>query len=276
MNLPPSYQQMRECNRPRRIHSPASILPRPALLFGLLLLTWVGCAEVPVPDPNVRYVAFGDSATAGPSERDYADFLREIMAEPPEAFVNAGVGGETAGDGLQRLRSLIDLGIYPNAHTLLYWEGGAQIIDFIAETDPFLLLSPDAAGYPYAGQLTQELDQIQGQIEAAIEAGHGNGWTVYVATYFMIPQTFLACERLLLDTMIPGQARNANVYIALLNDRIRQAAGNRSGILVDIATIEELSRNAGNFVNCNHLSADGNRIVAERFFETISATATPP
>ena len=75
-------------------------------------------------------------------------------------------------------------------------------------------------------------------------AGRGAGLTVYVATYYLIPESFLPCERLLLDTMLPGQARNGNGYITLLNDRIRQAASRQSGILVDVAAIGELVRDS--------------------------------
>ena len=175
----------------RRDGSLAGFVAKAAPLLNLYAMFWFGCAEVPVPDPSVRYIAFGDSSTAGPSERDYCDILRELLAEPTEAFVNQGVGGEAASDGLQRLRSLLDQGIYPNAHTLFYWEGGTQIIELIAEVDPLLLLGPEGAGYPYSRRLNQALDDIQGRIEAAIETAHGGGLTVYVATYFMIPQFFL-------------------------------------------------------------------------------------
>ena len=43
-----------------------------------------GCADFRLPDPAVVYVAFGDSSTAGPSERDYPDILRELLGEPQQ------------------------------------------------------------------------------------------------------------------------------------------------------------------------------------------------
>lgn len=243
-----------------------------AVLVGLFILVWTGCVDVPVPDPQVRYIAFGDSTTAGPSGSDYADILRELLAEPTETFVNEGSGGETASEGLERLRFLLDHQVYPNAHTLLYWEGGAQIVDFIAKVDPFLLLSPDSSGYPFSSSLNQLLNDIQGQVEAVIEVGHNAGLAVYVTTYFMLPPFILPCDQMFLDIILPGQANNGSVYITMLNERLRQAATKKSGILVDIAAIEELAANPGNYFDCNHLSVEGNRIVAERFFKTLSGT----
>ena len=240
-----------------------------AVVVGLFTLALAGCMDVPVPDPLVRYIAFGDSSTAGPSDRDYADVLRDMLAEPPEAFANEGRGGETAAEGLERLRFLLDNRIYPNAHALLYWEGGAPVVDFIGEVDPLLLLSPDSTGYPFSNQLDQLLNDIQGQVEAAIEAAQNAGLAVYVATYYMIPPFVLPCERLLLDLILPLQAGNGNAYIARLNEHLRQAAANRSAILIDVAAIEGLSADPGNFFDCNHLSTEGNQIVAERFFEVL-------
>ena len=70
-----------------------------------------------MPDPNVRYVAFGESTTAGPSERDYPDILREKLDQPPETFSNEGLGGESTEEGLERLADLIDRGLFPNARS---------------------------------------------------------------------------------------------------------------------------------------------------------------
>jgi len=186
------------------------------------------------------------------------------------------VGGEPAGEGVTRLQQLIDQGIYPNAHTLLYWQGGARLVDFIRKVDPLLLLSPDAAGYPYVDELEQVLDDIQDRIEDAIAAGRRAGWTVYVATYYPLPSFIITCEPLLLDLMLPGQARNGNAYLARLNERIRQAAARQSAVLVDIAAIEGLAADPEHYVDCNHLSNEGNRIVANRFFDVIRGNVPTP
>ena len=148
-----------EAFRPLRKWRRAS--QRAGVVAASLALAWPGCSTAPVPDPAVRYIAFGDSATAGPSTRNYPDILRELLVEAPETFVNEGESGETAGQGVDRLQNLLSQGLYPNAHTLLYWQGGGGLIDFIAEIDPLLLLSPSEQSYPHASRLGQVLDGIQ-------------------------------------------------------------------------------------------------------------------
>lgn len=72
-------------------------------LFGIILGALAGCADIPLPDPAVGYIAFGDSSAAGPAERDYPDILREMLGESPEAFANQAKSGESADEGLERL-----------------------------------------------------------------------------------------------------------------------------------------------------------------------------
>lgn len=241
---------------------------RIALCLTLALAT--GCVEIGVPDPAVRYVAFGDSTTAGPSSRDYPDILRELLGLPAETFANEGMGGETTDEGLSRLESLLAGDIYPEAEFLLYWEGGNDITDFIQETDPFLFFSPTDADYPFTSALTSKLDQIQANIEAAITAARRNQWDVYVTTYFLMREEINVCDPLPFDILLPEQAQRANEYILLLNDRIRAAAASSRGLLVDVAaSAGVISADPDNYFNCNHLSESGNTIVANLFFSAV-------
>jgi lysophospholipase L1-like esterase len=257
--------------------NPTACFAFPVLAGMLFTIAWCGgCTPMPVPDPAVRYVALGDSATAGPARQNYTDLLTDLLDQPPEAFANEGVGGETAREGLSRLQQLVDQGIYPNAHTLLYWQGGAGLVDFILEVDPLLLLDPESDAYPHSDALTRVLDDIQAQIEDAINTAQQAGWTVFVATYYPLPPFIISCDPLFLDFMLPGQARHGNVYRDRLNARIRQAAANQSAILVDIAAVERLTADRGLYFDCNHLSVEGNRIVAQQFFDAIRAQASKP
>ena len=265
-----AYQRYVRHNRSRVFGHTIADIGRGCLSALLCALIAAGCANTLTPDPAVRYVAFGDSTTAGAADRDYHDFLSEMLDEPPETFANAGSGGESAEMGLERLRHLIDHEIYPNAQTLFYWQGGAAILEFIAETDPFLLMRPDAPDYPFHAQLAQVLETTQSHIEQAIEAGHRAGWTVYVATYYPLPTWPTPCDPMWLDIMLPAQARNANVYRRMLNEHIRQAVARQSAILVDVEAIEQLGTNPDQYVDCNHLSTEGNRIVAESFSEVVT------
>jgi len=239
-----------------------------ALLITLLFLG--GCIEIRVPDPKVRYVAFGDSSTLGPSKRNYLDFLPSLLGEAPELFANEGRSGESSEDGLVRLKTMFADEIYPNAEVLLYWEGGNDISDFLKDHDPFLLTSPDDADYPLSEELASRLLQVQESIESAIAAARNNHLQVLVATYFFLREDFAKCDALPIPVILPSQARNANAYLTRLNERIRMAAANQNAVLVDVTTIDdELRRDQANYFDCNHLSEQGNAIVANLFFHTI-------
>ncbi len=249
-------------------------------LWTIVLLSVAGCGSdvfFRVPDPAVRYLPFGDSATAGPSERNYPDFLREFLGESEETFTNEGQSGETVSEGLDRLHLLIDNGIYPNAAVFLYWEGGNDIIDFIGRTDPFLLRSPEDADYPFETELNGELDRIQTTIETTLQTAQDEGMDVYVATYFALAPGVTECGALPFNIALPQQIERANAYTGRLNDRIRRAAAARGATLVDIASFNPtFQADPANFFNCNHLSAAGNEIVARLFLNSVNPVYAVP
>jgi lysophospholipase L1-like esterase len=240
---------------------------------GVAGLVVAGCVEIRIPDHAVRYVAFGDSATAEETADGYPEILRMLLDEPREAFANEGISGETSEEGLVRLELLLTDGIYPSAELLLYWEGGNDITEFISEHDRFLLYSPDAPDYPLAEELAEQLDRSQANIESAIAAAQRKGFSVFVATYYFMRESIGICDALPLNLLLPPQAVNANGYVARLNERIRAATVNQGAILVDVASEDGLIRsNADNYVDCNHLSGQGNTIVADLFFDAIVAS----
>jgi len=236
-----------------------------------------GCVDLRVPDPDVRYVAFGDSATAGPSTRDYPDILGDLLGEPAGSIANEGLGGEAAAEGLDRLRALIADEIYPNATVLLYWEGGNDITSFIKEYDPLFLYSPDDPDYPFTAELEERLDQVRSDAWMALLAGEDAGLTVYAATYFPMREDLQECDALLLNIILPAQAAIANAYVDMLNARIRSAVSAAAGAtLVDVAGLGvSLTASADNYYNCNHLSEQGNQVVAELFAQRIRTNAAP-
>ena len=238
-------------------------------LFVVLLLAG-GCVDIRVPDPAVRYVAFGDSTTDGPTTRDYPDILRELLGEEPETFANEGHSGENSEDGLYRLEGLLAGEIFPNAEVLLYWQAGNDVTDFIKDYDPLLLFSPDDPGFRYATDFTEHLENTQANIEAAIATGQEADLQVYIATYFFLQENLGECGALPFNIIFPSQAQRANAYLARLNERIRAAATARGAVLVDVADLDDVIRgDVENYYDCNHLSEQGNAIVADLFFETI-------
>lgn len=248
------------------------------LIVPILLVTNCGSnTAFRIPDQNVLFVAFGDSTTAGPSERDYPDILREKLQQPPGTFSNEGRGGETTAEGLERLGELIEFGIFPNAEILIYWEGGNDINEFLADHDRLLLFSPDDPDYPFPNSLSNLLQDITTNIREAVGLAQGAGWEVHVATFFPIVASFGQCPALPLDIILPGQAINANAYIRLLNDSIRSAAATGGANVLDVSSLGDLlTADGDNYFNCNHLSAVGNEIVAEFFADELIAAGPLP
>jgi hypothetical protein len=238
------------------------------LLAGMNL---AGCHN-PMPDPAVRHIAFGDSTAAGPASRQYWEFLRDDLGLLADSFAGQGKGGEPTDKGLDRLRSVLDSGLYPNAQVLLYWQGGNDLIVFVKNHDPLLVFSPLAADYPFAGDLATSLDTTQANTEEAIRRGHQAGLTVYVATYFYLNAQTGQCKPAMLGVLLPSQQVLVTEYIRLLNDRIRLAAGNAGAILVDVgAQAETIAAEPANYFDCNHLSEKGNEIVAGVFRTAIQS-----
>lgn len=241
-------------------------------LVVLSILSAAGCAMPLLPDPAVRYIAFGDSTTAGPGSTQYWQYVQRDLGLPVEAFANQGRGGETLQQGLPRLKGLLDGRIYPNAQVLFFWEGGDDVLRFVVDHDPQIALSPDDPSYPLKADLGAALDQIQSDIEQAIALASESNLKVYVATYFdLLPGE---CKPAPLNLLLPEQAQRANQYVPLLNDRIRLAASSSGAVLVDVASQSAaLTSDPANYANCNHLSDRGNRIVADVFLQAIQTAS---
>ncbi len=217
-----------------------------------------------LPDPNVRVIAFGDSATNGPAAMQYVDYLPALTGRPVNQFANEGIGGETTEDGAERLAALFNAGIFPNATHLIYWQGGNDIVDFIQAHDPLVLFAPGGPAYPFADELAAQLDAIESQMRAAIQAARGRGVHVVLVTYFFIPEAFVECAASPIDIILPGQAVVANAYTERLNDVIRALAAEEGATLVDIELLNDVLRSdLAHYENCNHLSAAGNDLVAQ-------------
>lgn len=225
-----------------------------------------------IPDPNVMYIAFGDSTTDGPTMPTYPDQLQVKLGVTPESFTNQGNSGETTEEGLQRLTDDQTFTAFPNAEYFLYWEGGNDVADFIGSHDPLLLLSPDDPNYLFATALDATLDTVENNIEQAIRNAKDANLNVFVATYFPLSPGTSSCGALAFDILQPGQAANAQIYIDRLNERIRNVASTNSSNLVDVATLGAiLQADTANYFDCNHLTVQGNDIVTDLFLNIITA-----
>lgn len=242
-------------------------------IFFLTTLQFSGCVPLIItPDPNVLYIAFGDSSTAGPTMPTYPDQLQVKLGVPPETFTNQGNSGETTEEGLRRLTADQTFSAFPNAEFFLYWEGGNDVADFIGSHDPLLLLSPDDPNYPFATALEATLDTVESNIGQAIRNATDESLNVYVATYFPLSPGTSSCGLLAFDVLLPNQAAKVQGYLDMLNDRIRNVAITHSANLVDVATLgAQLLADPANYFDCNHLTVQGNDIVTDLFLSVITS-----
>ncbi len=254
----------------------AQIVPTSTYCVALLILFALGgCNGTPLfqlPDPAVRVIAFGDSTTDGPSDKQYTEFLQENPSIDPAAIANAGMGGETTTDGLPRLQQLLDSGLFPNAEIVIIWEGGNDLIDFIQQRDPFIAVPPDSPLFLFGPQLDDLLAQVQANLAQMINASRNAGATPILVTYYFIPENPIDCGLSALPTLLPAQAVTANGYVERLNTVIREVGASETVAVVDVATLDAALRgDIANYTDCNHLSANGNALAAEMIGDAVIA-----
>ena len=254
----------------------ARMVPTSTFCIALLILVALGgCNGTPLfqlPDPAVRVIAFGDSTTDGPSDKQYTEFLQENPAIDPAAITNAGMGGETTTDGLPRLQQLLDSGLFPNAEIVIIWEGGNDLIDFIQQRDPFIAVPPESPLFLFGPQLAELLAHVQANLVQMIAASRNAGATPILVTYFFIPEDPIDCGLSPLPTLLPAQAITANGYVERLNTLIRDVGASETVAVVDVAALDAALRaDIANYTNCNHLSANGNALAADMIGEAVIA-----
>ncbi len=238
-----------------------------ALLASAALLA-AGCG--PVVWPEVRSVALGDSITGTLDSDTWPRFLIDSLEIGDKAFAAEGSSGRTAAGGFERLSEILDLGTYPDATVLIYFLGGADVIDFIASIDPALTTAPSAGQFMFGNALNALLDDVRAAMRATLELAGTAGFEIYVATYFSLPAGVAPCEALGGDALNSDQTARVNEYVALLNEVISDLAVEFGATLVDLRLANEaLLGPPAHFVDCTHPSERGAEIIAARFAEAL-------
>ena len=223
-----------------------------ALLASVALLA-AGCG--PVVWPEVRYVALGDSITGTLDSDTWPRFLIDSLEIADEAFAAEGAGGRTAAGGFERLSEILDLGTYPEATVLIYFLGGANVIDFVGAIDPALTTAPSDGQFMFGDALNTLLDDVHAAIRATLELAGAAGFEIYVATYFSLPAGVAPCEALGGDALSSDQAAHVNEYVALLNEVISDLAVEVGATLVDLRLANEILLGPpAHFADCTHPS----------------------
>ncbi len=238
-----------------------------ALLASTALLA-AGCG--PVVRPEVRFVALGDSITGTLDSDTWPRFFVDLLGIADEALAAEGSGGRTVDGGFERLNEILDLGTYPDATVLIYFLGGADVIDFVASVDPALTTTPSAGQFPFGDVLNALLDDMRPTMRATLELADAAGLEIYVATYFSLPAGVAPCAALGGDPLSSAQAERVNEYVALLNDVIGDLAVEFGVTLVDLRLDSEaLLGPPAHFADCTHPNECGAEIIAARFAEAL-------
>ncbi len=244
-----------------------------ALLASAAVLA-AGCG--PVVWPEVRYVALGDSITGTLDSDTWPRFFVDLLDISDEALAAEGSGGRTAAGGFERLNEILDLGTYPEATVLIYFLGGADVIDFIASIDPALTTAPSAGQFMFDDALNAMLDDVRTLMRATLELAGAAGFEIYVATYFSLPAGVAPCEALGTDALSSDQADRVNEYVALLNEVISDLAVEIGATLIDLRLANEALLGPpapvpAHFADCTHPNESGAEIIASRFAEAFLA-----
>ncbi len=238
-----------------------------ALLASAALLA-AGCG--PVVWPQVRSVALGDSITGTLDSDTWPRFLIDSLEIADEAFAAEGAGGRTAAGGFERLSDILDLGTYPDATVLIYFLGGADVIDFIMSIDPALTTAPSDGQFMFGDALKALLDDVRATMRATLELARAAGFEIYMATYFFLPASVAPCAVLGGDALNSNQAERVNEYVALLNEVISELAVDFGATLVDLRLDNEaLLGPPAHFADCTHPNESGAEIIAARFAEAL-------
>ncbi len=241
----------------------------PVSVLAVLVLVLSACC--PAQNTNALYVAFGDSVTQGKDSPSYPSVLAGLLGIAPNQMANQGESGESAHSGLDRMQQFfVDCDTFPNAHTVLYWQGAAGLIDWIQENDRFLLFDPLSPYYPYSEELEEQLGNIKNNIVAAVGMAQGSADTVYVANYFYLVPWVSPCDAFG-SPLGPGLVEKADHYTQLLNEKIQEAVTETGALLVDInGELGALNDDPANFIDCNHPSGAGNELIAGVFHQVLT------
>ena len=251
------------------------MIVRRALLAGVALLA-AGCGSVVWPE--VRYIALGDSITGTLDSDTWPRFLVDSLEISDEAFAAEGAGGRTVSGGFERLSEILDLGTYPEATVLIYFLGGADVIDFIASIDPALTTAPSDGQFMFGDALNALLEDVRTGMLATLQLAQAAGFEIYMATYFSLPAGVAPCEALGTDALSSDQADRVNEYLALLNEVINDLSVEFGATLVDLRLANEALLGPpapvpapvpAQFADCIHPNESGAEIIAAQFAEVL-------
>ncbi len=247
----------------RRHHHPA----RSSSIIATLVLTCLstGCGNPAAAEWGI----VGDSLTGTGTSSTYPARLMSELNLEPAALIVDGRGGRPAKGGAESVRALI--ATYPNLHSLIFFLGGADIVDFVAEADPDLTRNLDDPADGIAGELAAVLDAVSIDIAEALDHAADAGVAVWVVTYPPLPARDLPCLAFGGARLSGTDAVRAQRYVAELNVMLRAQADRAGARVIDLEVVDPLGADARNYADCLHPSAAGAERMGEAMAQIILA-----
>jgi lysophospholipase L1-like esterase len=227
--------------------------------------------ETSIPPPKIGsdiiLVCFGDSATHGAVDEHYPSYLEAWINPSSDDVVNEGKNGETSGEGLSRLRHIIDSHEYPNAKVYAYWEGGNDVIDWVQEVDPYLVWDPANPNYPFRNQLNSILSNMKDNLRQGVYKIQETTAQPILGNYYYLI-SYIRCPLSPIGFLLPRMTTIANHYVDEITTTIYDLAAEEQIPLADING--ELGQMPYEYYHdCNHASAIGNEAIAEVWYDVI-------
>lgn len=235
-------------------------------LLVMFVAILAGCP--PLPDPRVHYICFGDSVTQGFPDASYPMFLEQRLVsgvgEQPGCVANRGQYGDVACQCYPRLQENIQESLFPNAHTVLFWEMGNDVFLYLYEHNHELDHGPTQ----------QEIQDIRSMtfscLGEAVSIVRNAELGVYLATYFyVIPgKPITGYEQGLTE----AQAVIANQYVDVLNEAIIGFAASQAVPFAPVHLLGVLGGSPDYYYDGMHPNADGYRLIADVWYSTITGS----
>lgn len=236
--------------------------PALAIIVGCILMTSATFA-------GDKVVCFGDSYTAGPAALSFPDYL-EFLIDPGDSdVVNEGEGGETSDEAFWRMLGMILIFEHFGADVWTITTGGNDLIDWLEDTDPFLMHDPTDPNYPYEDELNDLLETVKFNIGMCIDLIWISGSEAVLGTYMQVVP-WLPCDPSPIGFFTPGLADKANTYMMILNDAIREVAADKNVDVNDLeANLPWISGHLVNYYDCLHPNTVGNFSIALAWWLTV-------
>lgn len=230
----------------------------------------LACACTGCGNPGtVEWGVVGDSLTGTLVSPTYPSMLITELNLEPAALVADGRGGRPASAGPGSVQALV--ANYPNLQMLIFFLGGADIVDFVAEFDPDLTRDLDDPADGIAADLANVLDVVSSDVGAALDHATAAGLTVWVVTYPPVPAPDQPCLPFGGQRLSAGDAERAQRYVAELNVMLRAQADRVGAGIIDFEMADPLGTDANNYADCLHPSPQGAAVMAEVMARVILA-----